>query len=249
MVVDSDNGHLETIPQATCARHANRDVTTISESIGSIADDPAVIHRSSNDNTGRFLVPSETQPHAGCMRAGQNETLSHGEMPAASNRQNYYKKHCVTLSCIVSKKTVKLDCLVKENNELRDALEKFSSDEQKPGFSMDDLKILAKIPNESYADMTFVRVAIEKLYEGNSNILLRKSLNGRRARTFKRKSGEVLQKEQKDAMSPEKLTTIRSLFAKRVKSEGSRLGKFNKHVSNSLIKIQEKVNKNSKFNY
>lgn len=171
-----------------------------------------------------------------------NENIQLNSTIEPESHINNYKKKCVTMSCIISKKTIKLNELEKENASLKIALEtNISSTEESSGLSTDDLTDLFSLPKEPSSDMTFVRKAILKLYRGDVHRLQHKVLKGVKPRVYKNKKGEIIEKVQREPMTPVKVKALKALYDKRVKLCEPRVAMFNRHVTNSLLKIRERL--------
>jgi hypothetical protein len=158
----------------------------------------------------------------------------------SNDRDPQYKKKVVQMSCIISKKTIQLNELKKENSLLKSSLNQLQ-DKIECDLPAGDLQELWKLPVDKSSDMTFVRKSILYFYKDDNHRLRFKSLNGCKSRMIKLKNGNVVQKEAKEPLTPEKVHQIKTLYGKRVDFQGARFAKFNRHVTNSLIRIQERL--------
>lgn len=148
-----------------------------------------------------------------------------------------YKKHCVAMSCVLSKKAVRLKELEAENNGLKNA----SAHGANEFFSVAEFQKLNRVRNGKSNDMTYVRTATELIYGENLDRLLAKSVNGNKGRNFYNKDGTVVYKEKKTPLSPDKVADIRRLFHLRVQDDPERTSTFSRLMSQSLSKIQLKL--------
>lgn len=144
------------------------------------------------------------------------------------------------MSCIISKKAIKIGNLEKENNSLKRVVQQIDSEEICE-IGANDLNELDNMPPEEFGDMTFVRTALLKMYKADINQLKTKALKGVKPRPYKRKDGTIVQKTKKFPLTPEKVEQIRKLYGKRVGFTGNRFKSFNRHVCNSLSKIQNRL--------
>lgn len=145
-----------------------------------------------------------------------------------------YKKKCIELSCIISKKTVKL-------NNLQTKTERLTSILGGTTFLGDnDIVELDNIGKAKANDMTFVRVSLMKMYANDLNYLLDKSLKGSRGKSYRLKDGSSVYRDQKQPLTPSKVREAQLLYENRVQNDPNRISMFNRHVSNALIKIQDK---------
>lgn len=156
------------------------------------------------------------------------------------DRNTQYKKKVIQMSCILSKKSIQLNELKEKNYLLKSTLNKIQ-DKSECNLSAEDMQALLNLPTDQSSDMTFVRKAILYFYKNDISQLRFKSLMGSKSRMIKLKSGTVVQKEAKERLSPEKVHQIKTLFGKRVDFQGERFALFNRHVTNSITKIQERL--------
>lgn len=194
-----------------------------------------------------FNEPAEV-PQSDPVSSVSNEIASDSDtpsvpprpMPSRPDSGNNYKRKCVEMSCIISNKALKIGKLERDNDTLKRTVQLFNP-ELEFGLDEKDLKEMSQISEAGHADMTFVRTAIMKMYKNDLGKLENKTLRGKKPRPYKKKDGTVLQKEQKEPLTPAKLEKIRCLFGKRVGTDGHRFNSFNKHVTNSLQRIQERL--------
>jgi hypothetical protein len=173
------------------------------------------------------------------------ETQPNENVKSLEKHQTNYKRKCVELSCVISKKSVKIGNLENENNALKMVVQGLNTD-MVYALEEDDLKELADLPQEEYADMKFVRLALLKVYKNDSGLLKAKSLKGCKPRRYARKDGTVVQNERKQPLTPTKVEQLRIMYGKRVGFEGHRFKSFNKHIINSLNKVHQRHERNSK---
>lgn len=88
--------------------------------------------------------------------------------------------------------------------------------------SLSDFETLRKISKEPRCDTTFIRCALEILYQDNLKILFQKSLHGTEAKTITRKSGKVIHTKPKMPLTPSKVAVLREMFKERVKNATTR---------------------------
>lgn len=160
------------------------------------------------------------------------------------DRNPQYKKKVIQMSCILSKKSIQLNELKEKNSLLQSTLNKIQ-DKSDCNLSADDLQALWKLPTDQSSDMTFVRKAILYFYKNDISQLRFKSLRGSKSRVIQLKNGNAVQKEAKEPLTPEKVHQIKTLYGKRVDFREERFALFNRHVTNSIIKIQERTHKSA----
>lgn len=224
---------------------------TSEQTIDTHHQEPAVLnkqHRNSSPSNDLQVVETSVDKHNGSVEMPSTNALGdciHLKIKKSNATEvKKYKKQLVEYGLIISNKTVKINQLQEKNEILSQHFETESV--QKSLLSEIDLHELRKISCHDSYDRYFVRQALLKLYKSDLICLRNKSLTGRKPRVHKLKDGSSKQHQPKEPLTPKKHSYIRSLYEIRTGSYDIRRKQLNNHISNSLIKIIEKMNNDDK---
>lgn len=146
---------------------------------------------------------------------------------------------------IIGQKTIKINELQRQKNELSRHLIEQNEDQEL--LSASQILELKSISPMEFGDSTFIRECLTQMYKDDLSRLNLKSLTGRRSRSYI-KNGIEVQHRQKERLTPQKVALLTSLYESRVGCTGSRRKMLNQHITNGIFKINLKMENMAKRN-